>query len=104
MFAVLFGSLAYALVFAPVLGALLSKQRPKMEGGNVLAVEEGRFEDLTGVLRSYARVLRFTTNHPLLVVGITFMCLFSIVRLYGSYGNSMQFFTEVDRPAIVRRE
>ncbi|HIG40811.1 MAG: efflux RND transporter permease subunit [bacterium] len=96
VFAVLFGSLAYALIFAPVLGTLLSKQQPKLEGGNVLAVDEGRFEDLTGVLGYYARVLRFTTDHPLLVIGITFVCLLSIVRAYSVYGNGMQFFTEVD--------
>ena len=96
VFAVLFGSLAYALFFAPVIGALISKQQPKVESGNILAVEEGRFSDLRGVLFFYAKILKFTTNHPLIVMTIALTVMFSIVRAYGEYGNGMQFFTDVD--------
>ncbi|MBL4680445.1 MAG: efflux RND transporter permease subunit [Pseudomonadales bacterium] len=96
VFAVLFGSLAYALIFAPVLGAMISKQRPPVLGGNTAAIEEGRFGDLTGFLRIYAGILRFTTNHPLVVITITLATLFGIVKLYGVYGNGTQFFTDID--------
>jgi multidrug efflux pump len=96
VFAVLFGSLAYALFFAPVIGALISKQQPKVESGNILAVEEGRFNDLRGVLFFYAKILKFTTNHPLIVMAVALTVMFSIVRAYSEYGNGMQFFTDVD--------
>ncbi|MFT7685942.1 MAG: multidrug efflux pump [Candidatus Azotimanducaceae bacterium] len=96
VFAVLFGSLAYALIFAPVLGALISKQRPPVLGGNTAAIEEGRFTDLTGVLKIYAGILRFTTNHPLIVISITLTTLFAIVEVYGLKNNGSQFFTDVD--------
>ncbi|MFT5210116.1 MAG: multidrug efflux pump [Flavobacterium sp.] len=96
VFAVLFGSLAYALIFAPVLGALISKQRAPVLGGNTAAIEEGRFTDLTGVLKIYAAILRFTTNHPLVVISITLTILFGIVKIYGANNNGSQFFTDVD--------
>ena len=97
VFAVLFGSMAYALVFAPVLGALISKQKEgdKVDS-NVVALEAGRYEQLSGFLKYYYKVLRFTTNHAFVVIGITLVLLYSIVGLYGRAGNGMQFFTEVD--------
>ncbi len=96
VFAVLFGSLGYALIFAPVLGSLLSRQRNKMEGGNIIAVEEGRFNDLTGVVAVYARILIFATKHPLVVIGITLTCLMGVVSLYAFAGRGVQFFTDVE--------
>jgi multidrug efflux pump len=96
VFAVLFGSLAYALVFAPVLGTLISKPTRDKVNPNALALEEGRYQDLRGVLSLYYKVLDFTTRHAFVVIGITFVLLFSIIELYGKAGNGSQFFTEVE--------
>ncbi|MBV1876281.1 MAG: efflux RND transporter permease subunit [Pseudomonadales bacterium] len=96
VFAVLFGSLAYALIFAPVLGALISKQQAPDNGSNILLVDQGRFDELSGILKYYARLLGFVTRHPILVVGITLATLLGIVKLYALAGNGMQFFAEVD--------
>ncbi|MEX2327912.1 MAG: efflux RND transporter permease subunit, partial [Pseudomonadales bacterium] len=95
-FSVLAGSLLDALLFAPVLGAMISRQREKSINATTTLVDEGRFSELRGIIRLYANVLKFTTRHPILVVGLALVCLYSIVRLYGVAGNGMQFFTEVD--------
>jgi len=97
VFAVMAGSLFYALLFAPVLGALISKVKPDPQADSVnRKVDEGRFDELRGPLGAYARVLIFTTHHPLIVIGIAGLVLFSIVRWYGEANNGMQFFTNVD--------
>jgi multidrug efflux pump len=97
VFAVMAGSLLYALLFAPVLGALISKVQkdPKADNVNQL-VDEGRFSELRGALGAYARVLTFTTNHPFVVVSIAMIVLFGIVRWYGEANHGTQFFTDVD--------
>ncbi len=96
VFAVLFGSLAYALVFAPVLGSLISKPKQDKVDANAVALEAGRYSDLKGFLAIYYRILDFTTRHAFIVIGITLVLLFSIVEMYGKAGNGTQFFTEVD--------
>ena len=97
VFAVMAGSLLYALLFAPVLGALISKVRPDPEADSVnRKVDEGRFSELRGPLGAYARILTFTTNHPFVVVGVAGLVLFSIVRWYGVANHGTQFFTDVD--------
>ena len=96
VFAVLFGSLAYALVFAPVLGSLISKPVQNKTDSNAAALEAGRYEDLRGFLAFYYRILDFTTRHAFIVIGITLALLFSIIQVYSKAGNGTQFFTEVD--------
>ncbi len=97
VFAVLAGSLLYALLFAPVLGALISKQREASgQGSSFKLIDDGHFEKVGGVIGIYARILVFTTRHPLIVIGVAMVVLYSIIRLYGVYGNGMQFFTDVD--------
>jgi len=97
VFAVLIGSVLYALLFAPVLGALISKARPQSDKlSNSQLVDAGRFDELTGVLRYYALILKFTTRHPLIVVTICFATLFAIISWYGEAGRGSQFFTDVD--------
>ncbi len=96
VFAVLVGSLMYALLFAPVLGSIISRQREKTEGGNAQLVDEGRFNELTGVLRYYAKLLTFVTSHPFALISFTLICLFGIWKWYGVAGNGSQFFVEVD--------
>ncbi len=96
VFAVLFGSLAYALVFAPVLGALISKPVKPNNQSNIIALESGNFGDLRGVLKYYYKILNFTTQHAFVVIGVTLAILMGIIELYGRAGNGMQFFTDVD--------
>ncbi len=97
VFAVLVGSLLYALLFAPVLGALISRAASAEETSNdFVQVDQGRFEHLSGVVGLYAKVLLFTTRHPLLVIFVALISLYGIIWLYGEKGNGTQFFTEVE--------
>jgi multidrug efflux pump len=95
VFAVLIGSLIYALFFAPVLGALISK-RESGDGGNSKLIDQGRFHEVGGVIGRYASILKFSTSHPLMVISVTLTVLYSIVVWYGSAGNGSQFFIDVE--------
>jgi len=96
VFAVLVGSLMYALLFAPVLGSIISRQREKVEGGNAQLVDQGRFDELTGAVRYYAKILKFATDHPFVLISFTLICLFGIWKWYGVAGTGSQFFVDVD--------
>jgi multidrug efflux pump len=96
VFAVLVGSLLYALLFAPVIGVLISGQKQKIEGSNNQLVDEGRFDELRGAIYYYATALRFTTSHPFVVITITVLCLYGIVRWYGVASSGTMFFIDAD--------
>ena len=88
--AVLVGALIYALLFAPVLGAMTSHQIPKQEG-NVQLVDEGRFDELRGAIGWYAKVLHFSTTHALLVIGMAVTLLVGVFGIYlvANHGNRL---------------
>jgi multidrug efflux pump len=96
VFAVLIGALIYALFFAPVLGSILSRKQVNENAGSTLLVDQGRFPEIGGVVGLYAKILSFSTNRPLLVIGITLVTMFSIVQMYGVAGNGSQFFVDVE--------
>ena len=96
VFAVLIGALVYALFFAPVLGAIISRKQVGKDTGSTVLVDEGRFHEITGIVGLYARVLSFSTNRPLLVIGIALLSMFSIVQVYSVAGNGSQFFVDVE--------
>ena len=96
VFAVLVGSLIYALLFAPVLGAMISKQKDRSHDGLHQMVEQGRFGEIGGVIGAYARVLRFSTTHPLFLISLTAVLLYSIIWTYGKMGLGSQFFIDVE--------
>lgn len=98
VFAVLLGSLAYALVFVPVLGALFGKvsSEDKSVRGYLETMEHGDVTKLGGATGIYARTLKLTVDHPFIVIGLTAFILYSIVNAYITYGRGMVFFTSVD--------
>ena len=95
VFAVLAGSLLYALVFAPVLGSII---RPRAERQDPLqAAGKGQdYGSMPGVLGGYGRLLSLSTRHPLSVLAVTVVTLYLIVRAYGSSGLGAQFFVDVE--------
>ena len=93
--AVLVGALLYALLFAPVLGTMISRQGPKQEG-NVQLVDEGRFDELRGAIGWYAKVLHFSTTHALLVIGMAVVLLLGVLGIYGAVNHGNQFFINAD--------
>ncbi len=96
VFAVLVGSLFYALLFAPVLGAMINRQQPVGDISNTSLIEQGRFEEVTGIVGIYAKLITFTTSRPLLVIAITLGVLYGVIRLYGVAGNGSQYFIDVE--------
>ncbi len=96
VFAVLVGSLLYALWFAPVLGALFAKE-PKVAGTLTAAHhDEVDSSHLRGVSRAYANVLRTAARSPGLVFLGSVGTLVGIVIAYFNYGAGVEFFTAVE--------
>jgi len=96
VFAVLIGALFYALLFVPVLGTMISNRKEPDKNSTAALVDQGRFSEVGGIVGLYARLLKFTTTHPLLVIAITAAILFSIVKLYEVAGNGSQFFIDIE--------
>ncbi|MFZ9127615.1 MAG: efflux RND transporter permease subunit [Pseudomonadales bacterium] len=96
VFAVLAGSLLYALIFAPVLGGII---RPKTER-RTDPLKDARagmnYAALPGLLGVYGRVLMLVTGRPIAVLFGTVAVLYLIVRAYGASGLGAQFFVDVE--------
>ena len=96
VFAVLVGSLLYALWFAPVMGALFAKA-PKATGTpSVSHYDEVDSRNLKGLSRAYAALLRGATRSPVMIFGGSVAALVSIVIAYFNYGAGVEFFTAVE--------
>ena len=96
VFSVLVGSLTYALLFAPVLGAMISKKENRSEGNNYQLVDQGRFDEVGGFIGAYGKVLRFTTTHPLIMIAGTLVLLYSIIVVYSNRGVASMYFADVE--------
>ncbi|MEH6558150.1 MAG: efflux RND transporter permease subunit [Oceanicoccus sp.] len=98
VFAVMAGALLYALLFAPVLGALFSKPMVVDEKTKHYydILESGDTTTLGGVTGAYARVLKFAVNHAFLTLFITIAVLYTIVTLYAANSRGVVLFTDRD--------
>lgn len=81
LIATLSASMAYALIFAPTLGAIIA--RP---------VKEVPKSDKSLYMRMVARAVR----HPWLVVTMAVALLVAVPVAYGKYGNGVEFFPNVE--------
>jgi multidrug efflux pump len=95
VFAVLTGSLFYALLFAPAIGALIgtSSDADKTYLRNL---EEGDPEKATGITGVYARVLEYAVRVPGTVFLVTIFTLASVVYSYGRWGAGFEFFVSAE--------
>ncbi|MFL0795914.1 MAG: efflux RND transporter permease subunit [Cellvibrionaceae bacterium] len=95
VFAVLIGSLFYALLFAPALGAYVggsSKQQHQV-------VNEDDIPDMAHLdkgAQTYARVLEFVTQRPIKTAATSVAVLFLIFEIYGRFNAGVEFFTETE--------
>ena len=95
VFAVLIGSLFYALLFAPTIGALIGQ-------GSAAAqtfAQKGRDDDrviATGVTRLYEKSLLIAVRKPITVFLLSIATLITIVLSYGQFGKGVEFFTSVE--------
>jgi multidrug efflux pump len=96
VFTVLSGSLLYALVFGPVLGALFGKAGSRDEKSlqTLQQLEEGDPRQLHSITGWYARLLSFATRYAVVTMGITITVLFTTFWAYGEYGRGFIFFSE----------
>lgn len=126
VFAVLVGSLFYALLFAPVVGTQLShfldwlrkkisdwlrlrgndKAAEKLQrissvsaemAKKMQAIEEAEPTTLSGVTGTYARALTWLTQRPLIAAGVSILGLASIFAAYYLFPTGMIFFAETEQ-------
>ncbi len=102
VFAVLTGSLLYALFFAPVMGSLLGRTGMEPDVKNYLRhLETESPETLPGFTGRYAKVLASLLRYPGLVFIGSMFCLYLIFNLYGRFGAGVEFFTESEDPYAI---
>ncbi len=95
VFAVLIGSLFYALLFAPTIGALIGRT----SGGDaefLKNLEKGDPDRCGGITGLYARLLAFTARIPLTVFAASVAALVVIALAYVQFGRGVEFFTNVE--------
>ena len=103
VFFVLTGSLLYALVFGPTVGATFGKPTPHNERSRrtLRLLEDGDPTELQGFTGIYARLLRTTCRHAGFTVLATVAILAVSFVAYGEYGRGMTFFSDTD-PSYAR--
>ena len=103
VFFVLTGSLLYALVFGPTIGALFGKASARDERSRrtLVHLEEGDPLTLPGFTGWYARILAFTCRHAGMTLLATVLVLVGSFAAYGQYGRGMTFFSDSD-PSFAR--
>ena len=94
VFAVLSGSLLYALCFGPVLGAIFGKAGSLTASAKerMSVLETGDPTKLRSFTGAYARILRVSTRHAWLTVTLTLLALVFSFAAYNSKQLGMIFF------------
>lgn len=95
VFAVLIGSLFYALLFAPTIGSLIGRSTDA-SNAHLMQLEKGNAEDATGITGVYAKVLAVAVRAPIMVFFGSIFTLVTIVWAYGQFGKGVEFFTGVE--------
>ena len=95
VFAVLTGSLFYALLFVPTIGALIGKSSDA-DKTYLRNLEEGDPDKVTGITGLYARLLKFAVRIPLTVLTLSIVTLVTIVFAYGRFGAGVEFFVATE--------
>ena len=91
VFAVLIGSLFYALLFAPTIGALIGKSTDANRT-YLKNLEEGNPGKVTGITGVYASILQKAVNIPGTIFILSIATLVSIVIAYDRWGSGIEFF------------
>ncbi len=95
VFAVLIGSLFYALLFAPTIGALIGNSS-RTDSKYLRMLESGDPRQAGGVTAAYAKLLGLAVRFPASVFALSVLTLFIIVGSYVSFGRGVEFFTGVE--------
>ena len=98
VFAVLSGSLLYALIFGPTIGSLVGRasRRNQRAVADLKQLESGDPTQLAGVTGAYARLLTLASRYAVVTMAITILTLIISFGLFYARGTGMTFFTEND--------
>ena len=98
VFAVLVGSLLYALFFGPTLGALFGKAGSTDEKSmaQLRILEHGDVLTLSGFTGVYARFLKKVVSYPVTVLALVLGVLYVIYSSYGANNPGFIYFTKTD--------
>ena len=91
-------SLFMALVFIPVMGGLIGKRQGQSAKAKaqLYAAEQGDPRQMTGFMGWYVRVLEWSILRPWTTLSFAMMALVASFVAYGSLGNGLTFFPEVE--------
>ncbi len=95
VFAVLVGSLFYALLFAPAIGALIGTSS-EADKAYLRNLEDGDPQKVSGITGIYARILDFAVRIPGTVLMITIATLFTVIFAYVRFGAGFEFFVSAE--------
>ena len=98
VFTVLTGSLLYALIFGPVLGALFGREgaRDARSMETLKQLEEGdptRMRSITGL---YARILEVAARRAWLTLSLALVIIAGTFWAYGEFGRGVTFMSDVE--------
>ena len=98
VFTVLSGSLIYALLFGPTIGALIGRAGARDEKAQrtLNTLEEGDPTELNSPTGWYARLVQWSCRHASVTLTIAAAVIYSSFWLYGEYGRGMTFFSDSD--------
>ena len=98
VFFVLAGSLVYALLFGPTIGALAGHARSRDDRARRVLVhlEDGDPRTLSGFTGAYARLLGVVCRHAGVTLVIVSLVLGGVYFAYGQLGRGMVFFSDGD--------
>ncbi|MDG2250651.1 MAG: efflux RND transporter permease subunit [Gammaproteobacteria bacterium] len=95
VFAVLIGSMFYALLFAPAIGALIGKSSDA-DKVYLRSLEEGDPAKTSGITGIYAAVLKRAVRVPGTVFILSITTLISIIMAYDRWGSGIEFFVSAE--------
>ncbi|MEE8245053.1 MAG: efflux RND transporter permease subunit, partial [Pseudomonadales bacterium] len=98
VFAVLSGSLLYALVFGPVLGSIFGKAgaRDAHAMETLKQLEEGDPTKLDSITGWYARLLSYATRYAIVTLSLTLVVVFTAFWAYGRYSSGLVYFSDTE--------
>ncbi len=96
VYTVLSGSLIYALIFGPVLGALFGRAgaRDARSVETLKQLEEGDPASMRTITGLYARLLRVATRYASLTLALVLAIVWAVFWAYGEYGRGLIFFSD----------
>ncbi len=98
VFTVLVGSLFYALLFAPVMGALMGRNKMQPETVKYLTrLEKELPTSLPGLTGRYARFLSVIVHHPAALFVGAFYLLIGIFVAFGKFNAGVEFFVATEK-------